>query len=48
LALKNNHSIYGLHYDGNFGKIDSKGYLIPHNNSQTNNGDVSSLRRGIL
>lgn len=26
-ALKNNHSIYGLHYEGNSGFVDGKGYL---------------------
>ena len=26
--LKNNHSIYGIHYQGNTGYINSKGFLI--------------------
>ena len=26
-ALVNNHTLYGLHYDGNYGYIDPKGFL---------------------
>ena len=27
LGLKKNHSIYGLHFAGNYGKIDEHGFL---------------------
>ena len=27
-ALNFNHTIYGFHFAGNFGKIDSNGFLI--------------------
>ena len=29
--LKSNHSIYGFHFSGNFGFIDSKGFLVIQN-----------------
>jgi hypothetical protein len=28
-ALKNNHTLYGIHFQGNQGFIDFKGYLHP-------------------
>jgi hypothetical protein len=46
-ALKLNNTIYGIHYDGNFGKIDSSGYLIK-DSKHKNNGNMSLLRRGLL
>lgn len=27
-ALENNNNIFGFHFEGNFGYIDSKGFLI--------------------
>ena len=27
-ALKNNHSLYGFHFQGNFGYVDAKGFLV--------------------
>lgn len=29
-GLENNHSIYGFHFSGNYGYVDSKGFLIVH------------------
>ena len=31
-ALENNHTLYGLHFQGNFGYIDAKGFLIVEEN----------------
>ncbi|CAD8105716.1 unnamed protein product [Paramecium sonneborni] len=36
-ALKSNHSIYGFHFRGNFGYVDSKGFLIIENNMKNYN-----------
>ena len=30
-ALKDNHTMYGLHFEGNSGYIDYKGYLVQTN-----------------
>ena len=32
-SLKTNHSLYGIHYEGNYGRIDSLGFLIPKETS---------------
>lgn len=29
-GLENNHSIYGFHFVGNYGYVDSKGFLVVH------------------
>lgn len=29
--LKSNHTLHGIHYEGNEGKIDSLGFVIPRN-----------------
>jgi hypothetical protein len=45
-VLKNNHSIYGLHYQGNLGFIDFKGYL--HAIKKEDRYIPVSIRAGLI
>lgn len=36
-GLKQNHTVYGFHFAGNYGYVDTKGFLILENNMRNFN-----------
>jgi hypothetical protein len=45
-ALRLNRTIYGLHYQGNKGRIDFKGFLLP--SSKGHQETPMSIRAGLV
>lgn len=44
-ALKNNRSIYGFHFSGNWGRVDPRGFLeVPENEIQKSLGETPRIR----